>query len=79
MQIASNKQTTGLGHITVSDLKRVKIALPDIEFIDKFSLKIKPIINKMHTINLENNKLNELRNTLLPKLMSGEIRVPLDK
>ncbi|MBY6877197.1 restriction endonuclease subunit S [Clostridium botulinum] len=52
MQIASNKQTTGLGHITVSDLKRVKIALPDIEFIDKFSLKIKPIINKMHTINL---------------------------
>ena len=27
----------------------------------------------------ENNKLVDLRDTLLPKLMSGEIRVPLDE
>jgi type I restriction enzyme S subunit len=25
----------------------------------------------------ENQKLNQLRNTLLPKLMSGEVRVPI--
>ena len=78
MQIASNKQTTGLGHVTVSDLKRLKIALPNNEFVHDFSLKIKPIINKVHTINLENNKLSDLKNTLLPKLMSGEIAVPLE-
>ena len=29
--IASNKQTTGLGHVTIKDLKQINIYLPDIE------------------------------------------------
>jgi len=38
-----------------------------------------PIINKQLTIIKENKTLKELRDTLLPKLMSGEIRVPLEE
>ena len=29
--IAANKQTTGLGHVTVKDMKELMVALPDIE------------------------------------------------
>jgi Restriction endonuclease S subunits len=78
MKIASNKQTTGLGHVTVSDLKRLKITLPNQEFMRKVCYKIDSIISEIHTSNLENNRLSELRDTLLPKLMSGEIRVPIN-
>lgn len=77
-QIASNKQTTGLGHVTVSDLKRLKIALPNHEFMEDFLLKIKCIIRNIHTNDLENSKLINMRDILLPKLMSGEIRVPIN-
>jgi type I restriction enzyme S subunit len=78
IQIAFNKQTTGLGHVTISDLKRLKITLPNKEFMSKVCCNIDSIISKIHTTNLENNRLNELRDKLLPKFMSGEIRVPLD-
>ena len=30
-RIASNKQTTGLGHVTVKDLKEIKIFIPSHE------------------------------------------------
>lgn len=78
MQIASNKQTTGLGHVTISDLKRLKISLPNQDLIDSFTSIVGPIIKKMHNNDLESYKLNSLRDDLLPKLMSGEIRVPID-
>ena len=29
--IATNKQTTGLGHVTISDLKRLSVVIPDME------------------------------------------------
>ncbi len=77
-QIATNKQTTGLGHVTINDLKRLKIALPNEKLINESSFKIKAIINKIHNTQLENNNLANLRNLILPKLMSGEISVPFN-
>ena len=72
-RIASNKQTTGLGHVTVSDLKRLKFVY-DEKVIDKFSEVIKSIIDRI-IINYHNNKdLIKLRESLLPKLMIVEIR-----
>lgn len=74
-RIASNKQTTGLGHVTVKDLKRLKVVLP---------LDSSPYVQLNHlgdlilNLNLENIKLQELRDTLLPKLLSGEIEIPDD-
>jgi type I restriction enzyme S subunit len=78
MQTASNKQTTGLGHVTISDLKRLKIFLPNEQLVDNFTKKIKPMIRKIHINDIENNKLNHLRDILLPKFMSGEIRIPIE-
>lgn len=78
INIASNKQTTGLGHITINDLKRMRIALPTDNLILKLSGKIKVLIEGISNNNRQNNNLIKLRDTLLPKLMSGEVRVPLN-
>ena len=73
-ETARNKQTTGLGHVTVSDLKRIKTTL-DKEICRKYHSICESIIEQIINNNLENNMLIKLRDTLLPKLMSGEIRV----
>ena len=76
--IARNKQTTGLGHVTIKDLKNLKVAL-NYEKINEFNKTIDPIINKIINNNNSVRNITQLRDTLLPKLMSGEIRVPLKK
>ena len=72
--IASNKQTTGLGHVTVSDLKRLQFSCStdDIEEFEKMS---KPLFDMIYNTYVESNRLSKLRDVLLPKLMNGEIDV----
>jgi type I restriction enzyme S subunit len=49
--------------------------LPNIEIINKFEDFIKPVFLKIYNLKAENQTLAVLRDLLLPKLMSGEIRV----
>ena len=72
--IASNKQTTGLGHVTIADLKRLQIQISD-KAIKNFESLVAPIFNELFVIYKENQRLTTLRDTLLPKLMNGEIDV----
>ena len=48
------------------------------EVLNKFDLITKSILDRIKNNNLEIEKLQKLRDTLLPKLMSGEIRVPME-
>jgi len=70
---AANKQTTGLGHITQKDLKRKQIAIPSNELINCFALTAEPIFDKVFSNLMETQHLSKLRDTLLPKLISGEV------
>lgn len=72
--IARNKQTTGLGHVTIKDLKEFKIAV-DYEKIKEFNKVLEPIINNIISNSNSIESLSELRDSLLPRLLSGEIRV----
>lgn len=56
-----------------------KIVIPSEELIAKFEQNIKPLFSKIHRIKLENNSLSSIRDVLLPKLISGEIRVNVPK
>ena len=73
-QIASNKQTTGLGHVTVADLKRLSFIYNRDE-IASFEEMIEPTMEMVFSNMLENHSLYSLRDALLPKLMSGELDV----
>jgi len=74
--------TTGSAilHADKEYIKRLTVALPDNnELIQQYSRLSEHIRNQLFTIIMENQRLSQLRDTLLPKLMSGEIRVPLDE
>ena len=61
--------------ITQSDLGKVECVIPDDETLIKFG-KITSILFEKHFANCqENQNLANLRDTLLPKLMNGEIEV----
>lgn len=73
-KVASNKQTTGLGHVTAGDLKRLTFPF-NLEQMRKFEDEISPSMSLYYNNLLENRRLESLRDILLPKLMSGEIDV----
>lgn len=75
IQIAKNKQTTGLGHVTVADMKRMQVVIPnDISFqliTDNFI----SLFEQASNCKKQNFILSQQRDTLLPRLLSGKIEV----
>jgi len=55
IQIASNKQTTGLGHVTIADLKRMSVVIPNKDIQNKVVAFIKPIDDQIQV----NNDINK--------------------
>lgn len=74
-EIARNKQTTGLGHITRKDLEAFPVSVAPRPVMSAFDERVFPIFDRYCECLFENQTLKELRDTLLPKLMSGELRV----
>lgn len=70
---AQQKQTTGLGHITVADMKRLLVASPNERVLRSFGQIITPIYSKCSCLAIENIALSKIRDEILPKLLSGEI------
>jgi len=74
IRIAESKAVT-MGHIKRSHLKEAKCAIPDKELLEIGGQHIEPLLQQSVKLNLESNQLGELRDTLLPKLISGEVGV----
>lgn len=73
--IAQDKATT-MGHIKRSHLKEAKIAIPaSNEELEYFNSKMSPLLEKIIEAGIEIRKLKSLRDTVLPKLLSGEIEI----
>ena len=51
------------------------ICIPSAEYIEKFNQAVAPMLETVYTNRIEANNLANLRDTLLPKLMNGEINV----
>lgn len=58
------------------DLEKYQVALPGLEKIESFSSIIRPFIKKTQFLTKEKHTLTEVRDNLLPKLLSGEIELP---
>ena len=61
--------------IKVPHLMDLKFKKPNIEVIDEFHEIVKEYFNKIGANQQQIQTLTQLRDTLLPKLMSGEVRV----
>lgn len=64
-------------NISLTVIKNEKLLVPKNDVLQKYNNIMNSIFNKEEILNRENNNLKNIRDTLLPKLMSGEIRVPL--
>lgn len=72
--IAADKATT-MGHIKREDLQKAEVIIPSISDMKKLDDVLNSIIELIIVKRIENRKLANIRDTLLPKLMSGEIDV----
>ncbi|MBU5310920.1 restriction endonuclease subunit S [Tissierella carlieri] len=73
-----NGEGTVFGSINQKDLKGIKIIMPNDSIVKYFNDIATSLDKKYLYLEMESRKLTNLRDTLLPKLMSGELRVPLE-
>lgn len=57
-------------------IKGMQMLQPSDKVIDAFHIQVNPIFEKIRSLTKENSRLSLLRDTLLPRLMSGELEVP---
>ncbi len=72
--IASGKATT-MGHIQRHHLSSAMTVVPSDEVVAKIDRSMTPILNKIISNRIQSHTLASIRDALLPKLLSGEIRV----
>lgn len=61
--------------LTVPDFKSSKIIIPTLILVEEYTDQMNGIIENINFNKLENQELTNLRDTLLPKLISGELEV----
>lgn len=74
-RIAAAKAVT-MGHIKREHLRSALCAIPDSLIISAAGERLGKMLQKQVEMRLESNTLSELRDTLLPKLLSGELTIP---
>jgi type I restriction enzyme S subunit len=66
---------TTMGHIKRGDLDTAKVLIPSPEELIEMTNIMQPMIDKIINNNIKIHTFIQLRDTLLPKLMSGEVRI----
>ena len=59
----------------VNGLAEYKFAMPNLKLIERYSIKIMPLIKSVITREKQNHHLTQLRDFLLPMLMNGQVSV----
>ncbi|MEI3599077.1 MULTISPECIES: restriction endonuclease subunit S [unclassified Oceanobacillus] len=65
--------------ITQKDIKNTKILIPDNNLMNSYEKFYQGLFEKVKTNNEESELLGKVRDTLIPRLMTGEVRIPLNE
>ena len=76
LQAIAEQSTSAYPSIKADDILKQKVLLPSLEVLEEISVFLKRNYDYMWQLQQENKKLVELRDALLPKLLSGEIEIP---
>jgi type I restriction enzyme S subunit len=68
---------TATDNLNTGDFTRIEISMPPENIIHKYDDLVKDYFDKIFINQIQIRILSRLRDTLLPKLMSGEVRVKL--
>jgi type I restriction enzyme S subunit len=73
--IASGKATT-MGHIQRAHLSAAKVLAPPQDLLKEMDRFFAPLIHQIVNMKLASRNLGAIRDTLLPRLVSGELQIP---
>ena len=73
--LASMNAGSAVPSMTTDILNAIEVAIPSAQDLEKFETLVSPLYRAVQENNIQSAKLAELRDTLLPKLMSGELDV----
>ena len=74
IRVAKDKAVT-MGHIKRTELEKANIIVPTQDKLSEINRIMSPIITKIINHRIEMRKLAQLRDSLLPQLMSGELKI----
>jgi type I restriction enzyme S subunit len=78
-KIIGNQTGGAQQHINKGNVEDTKLLIPNNKVLNAYTKLVRPQYDLISSICFENELLTRLRDSLIPKLMSGEIRVPLDE
>jgi type I restriction enzyme, S subunit len=74
-QVTAADKATTMGHIQRQHLEQAKVFVPPRNLLDAMNQHLAPVIDKLIVNRVESRTLAALRDILLPKLISGELRI----
>ena len=74
--LISISRGTAQANLSPVEASKLPMVIPSEDARKSFSMISDSIMNKIISIHIENSRLSTLRDTLLPRLMSGELEVP---
>ena len=74
-EIAKSKATT-MGHIQRHHLSAAKAVIPSPSLLGAMDSAFEPLLERSFGLRSQSRELSAVRDTLLPKLISGELRIP---
>jgi type I restriction enzyme S subunit len=76
--IESIKKGAAQPFVSNSDLANSKLIMPPITVIARFTEIVRPIFEQSQTLNYQAHLLSNVRDSLLPRLIAGELQIPED-
>ena len=67
---------TVFANLNKSDFSNIKSITPEMALREAFSRIAEPLMELLETLNIESQYLREIRDVLLPRLVSGELQIP---
>jgi len=74
--VEASETATTVIHLGKNDIDRFRIRIPNEKVLEEFSNRLNPLYEKIVESKLMAATLSTLRDTLLPRLISGQLRVP---
>lgn len=66
---------TTVAHLSDRDMKKIQLLIPNDDLLLKYKEIAEPVTNKIISLFKQNQELTEIRNRLLPRLISGKLEV----
>lgn len=66
-------------NLSKGKFEKLKILFPKIDLVDSYSKHISPMFEQIQILQQQNTQLRQIRDRLLPRLISGKLQIKFDK